>query len=208
MPIIPNRRSFLTGMSATGVAAFGLPRAAAQQLDTTKVRIVDVPFTNCTVPQFIASELLLQDGFSEVIEVPLGTHTATTTMFENDEIDFAFELASVLVPGVDKGVPMKAVAGIHVGCWMLFGQEGIDSVADLRGRRVGVGQSVGSDPHIYLSVVAAYVGLDPQNDIEWLQARFRQPSSSRKGKSMRYCCFRQMRRPCDGGRLATSSSTV
>ncbi|HWL92146.1 MAG TPA: ABC transporter substrate-binding protein, partial [Phycisphaerae bacterium] len=90
----------------------------------------------------------MQDGFSEVVEVPLGTNTATTTMFENDEIDFAFELASVLVPGVDKGVPMKAVAGIHVGCWMLFGQDGIDSVLDLKGRRVGVGQSVGSDPHI------------------------------------------------------------
>lgn len=171
MPILASRRSFLTGMSAAGAAAFGSARAiAAPDLDTTRVRFADFSFTNCTVPQFVAAELLLQDGFSEIVEVPVGSSTISTPLFENDEIDFSFELASALALGVDGGTPMKAVAGVHVGCWMLFGHEGIDSIVDLKGRRVGVGPSAGSDPHVYVSTMAAYVGLDPQNDIEWVES--------------------------------------
>jgi NitT/TauT family transport system substrate-binding protein len=174
MQIIQSRRSFLTGLSAAGVAGtFSMPRTSAAEpssLETTTLRFSDFPESTCTVPQFIAAELLLQDGFSEVTQVSTRDNTTSVPMFENDEIDFSFELASALALGVDKGTPMKAVAGVHVGCWILFGHEGINSVLDLKGRRVSAGQASGSDPHIYVSAMATYVGLDPRTDIEWVQS--------------------------------------
>jgi NitT/TauT family transport system substrate-binding protein len=59
------------------------------------------------------------------------------------------------------------LAGIHVGCFELFAREGIRSVADLKGRTVGI-QSLESPPHVFLSAMATLVGLDPAKDIEWV----------------------------------------
>ena len=91
MQIIQSRRSFLTGLSATGVAStLSLPYASATELpapETTIIRFSDFPESTCTVPQFIAGELLLQDGFSEVIQVSTGDSTTSLSMFENDEIE-------------------------------------------------------------------------------------------------------------------------
>jgi NitT/TauT family transport system substrate-binding protein len=68
---------------------------------------------------------------------------------------------------MDAGAPITVIAGVHVGCFALFGREGIRSIADLRGRTVGV-QGLGSSPHVFLAAMAAHVGLDPINDIRWI----------------------------------------
>ena len=59
------------------------------------------------------------------------------------------------------------LAGIHVGCFELFAREGIRSVADLKGRTVGI-QGLETSPHVFLSAMATLVGLDPAKDIEWV----------------------------------------
>ena len=173
MKNFPSRRSFLTGLSAAGVAGtFGSPgssaAAPALALETTRVRFADFPGSICTAPQYIAEELLRQEGFSEVLQVPTGDYVAAAQLIETDEIDFGLDFATTLALAVDKGSPTKALAGVHVGCYVLFAHEGIDSILDLKGRRVGIGPTVGSDPHIFISAMATYVGLDPQTDIEWV----------------------------------------
>ena len=45
--------------------------------------------------------------------------------------------------------------------------EGIRSIADLKGKSVGV-QALGSTQHVLLTVMAAHVGLDPIKDIHWV----------------------------------------
>jgi NitT/TauT family transport system substrate-binding protein len=172
MQMIQSRRSFLTGLSATGLATSftSAGATAGPSLETTRVRFADFPESTCTVPQFIAAELLLQDGFSEVLQVPTEEYSVSGPMFEKDAIDFSFDLATGLALGVDNGQPMIGLAGVHVGCYVLFGQEGIRDVRDLKGRRVGIGPTVGSDPHLYVSAMATYVGLNPQTEIEWVRS--------------------------------------
>jgi NitT/TauT family transport system substrate-binding protein len=65
------------------------------------------------------------------------------------------------------GEPVTLLAGVMVGCFELFGNEGMRSIADLRGKSVGV-QALGSTPHVLLTVLAAHVGLDPVTDIHWV----------------------------------------
>ena len=67
-----------------------------------------------------------------------------------------------------KGPPIKVLSGVHVGCYELFGHEGIKSILDLKGKRVGAGWGLGSDPHVFVTAMATHVGLDPLNDIEWV----------------------------------------
>jgi NitT/TauT family transport system substrate-binding protein len=62
------------------------------------------------------------------------------------------------------------LAGIHVGCFELFGNAGIRTIADLKGKTVGV-EALGGSDHVFASVIAAHIGLDPARDIHWVASR-------------------------------------
>jgi ABC-type nitrate/sulfonate/bicarbonate transport system substrate-binding protein len=59
------------------------------------------------------------------------------------------------------------LSGLHIGCFELFGNQRIRSVRDLKGKQVAVTRLT-SGRHIFLSVMAAHVGLDPRKDINWV----------------------------------------
>ncbi|MFZ2078705.1 MAG: ABC transporter substrate-binding protein, partial [Xanthobacteraceae bacterium] len=53
-------------------------------------------------------------------------------------------------------------------------KEGIRSIPDLKGKNVGV-QALGSSQHMFLSTMAAYVGLDPVKNINWVTSSSPRP---------------------------------
>jgi len=59
------------------------------------------------------------------------------------------------------------LGGLHVGCFELFGTEQIRAVRDLRGKTVSI-PALGSPHHLVLASIAAYVGLDPSRDINFV----------------------------------------
>jgi NitT/TauT family transport system substrate-binding protein len=59
------------------------------------------------------------------------------------------------------------LAGIHVGCFELLGHERVRTIRDLKGKAVAV-SSLGTTAHMLIASMAAYVGLDPQQDITWV----------------------------------------
>ncbi|WP_164783653.1 MULTISPECIES: ABC transporter substrate-binding protein [unclassified Mesorhizobium] len=170
MQIIPNRRRFLTGLSL--LAAAGLARghnaaAAEAPPETTIARFADAPGI-CIAPQYVAEELIRAEGFSDFGYVAADPGIAATEMLARGDIDFSVDFATAFVVPIDAGVPIKVISGVHVGCYELFGNEEIRSIKDLKGRRVGVGYNLASDPHIFVSAMATYVGLDPRRDIDWV----------------------------------------
>ena len=56
---------------------------------------------------------------------------------------------------------------VHPGCFELFVHEPIRAVTDLKGKRVGV-RCAGGPTQLYVSIMAAHVGVDPEQDIEWV----------------------------------------
>jgi NitT/TauT family transport system substrate-binding protein len=71
---------------------------------------------------------------------------------------------------MDAGVPITILAGIHLGCYELFAHEPVNTIIDLKGRSVGIAY-FGSGAHLLLSVMTAYVGLDPAKDVRWVQSK-------------------------------------
>ena len=59
------------------------------------------------------------------------------------------------------------LGGVHVGCYELLAKDEIHSIAELKGRTVGVAIA-GANPHVFLTAMAAHVGLDPRQDIRWV----------------------------------------
>jgi len=75
--------------------------------------------------------------------------------------------ANQCVRAIDAGEPLMLLAGLMVGCFDLFAREGIDSVAGLKGKSIGVG-AAGSLSQELLTLITAQVGLDSVKDVQWV----------------------------------------
>jgi len=168
MPTMQTRRRFLTTVSLAGtVGVLRAPPAFAAEgpLETTTVRIAN-RHSLCNARQHVAEELLRAEGFTEIRYIETAA-AATAGTIAGGKVDFSMAHASYWVPAIDAGEPVVLLAGVHVGCFELFARDGIQSVADLKGKSVGV-EALGTSTHVFLAATAAHVGLDPANDIRWV----------------------------------------
>jgi len=156
----------LASAGAASIVRAPAAPAAEGSLETTAVRLAKIPGI-CIAPQYVAEELLREEGFTDVGYVAASTGVGQSEAIANGSVDFSLNFAAPLIIPMDGGAPITVVAGVHVGCFELFGNEDIRSIANLKGRSVGV-QGLGSSPHVFLAAMAAHVGLDPIKDIRWI----------------------------------------
>jgi len=164
-----NRRRFLATLAATGAAGFiGPPNSKAQdeRLETTTVRL-SKNASICIAPQYISDELLRAEGFTDIRYVATDSGAAAARSVARGEFDFTTNFAPPLIIAIDAGEPITIVGGLHAGCYELFGTEHIKSIRDLKGKTVAIPE-LGSAHHIFLSGMAAYVGVDPKRDINFV----------------------------------------
>ena len=69
---------------------------------------------------------------------------------------------------LEGGFDVKIAAGIHGGCMRLFAtpQSGIKTIADLKGKAVGVTDLAAPDRNFF-SIMLHQAGVDPNKDVEW-----------------------------------------
>lgn len=171
MSIVGSRRTFVTGVAAAG--AVGLLGATARARaepppETGTVRLPKFFRAVCEAPKNIAGDLLRAEGFTDVryVDVP---YDADQFAMLADELDFATDFAPAQVAAIDAGRPVTVLAGLHSGCVELIATDDIETISDLKGKRVGV-FLLTSAPHILVALMAAYIGLDPTKDIEWVES--------------------------------------
>jgi NitT/TauT family transport system substrate-binding protein len=163
-----SRRDFLASASAAAAGVLGARGSVADEeaLETTEVRLTTAAGI-CIAPQYLAGELLRADGFTDVSFVPAMKGPPGAVMIGRGEADFTSTFAASVILPIDAGERITALAGIHRGCYELFAHEPVQTIVDLKGKRVAV-PALHSSPHLYLSVLAKHVGLDPRRDIEWV----------------------------------------
>lgn len=174
----PSRRRLLKGVAGAGLAAAGgalLAGCANQaapffspstggQLETTRIRVSQIAGI-CIAPQYVAADLLKAEGFTDVQFVETGADPFPG--FTSGTIDIAMAFVAPFIVQLDAGTPIVLLGGVHVGCFELFGTDTVRAIRDLKGKTVGV-PGIGTAHHVFLSSMAAYVGLDPRVDINWL----------------------------------------
>jgi NitT/TauT family transport system substrate-binding protein len=177
MPIVQSRRRFLTNAAAfagaaglAGVGAAGLgdkekSLAAEPPPETSEIRFENIPIY-CEAPRYIAEELLRAEGFTVRDVEHAATPRDTMLALAHGEYDFAFLFAPDAIVWLDAGIPFTILAGVHVGCFELFGSEQIRSIADLKNRTVGVG-TAGLLTEL-VTIMTINLGLDPAKDIHWI----------------------------------------
>jgi NitT/TauT family transport system substrate-binding protein len=141
--------------------------AGEEKLETTSVRLPRGH--GICVPIGATEALLRAEGFTDIryVAVPPGENSSDP--LAAGAIDFSTNYAPVMIAMIDRGVPMKVLAGLHVGCFELFVHGDFGGVTDLKGKSVGI-PFLGSPPHLFLSVIAANVGVDPAKDIHWISS--------------------------------------
>src|ERR1700756_1758164 len=177
MTLTQTRRRFLTMLSLAGGGALlqePRGRAAEAPLEITTVRLMRTSAI-CHAPQFVAEQLLYAEGFNEVRFTDAPSTAEVNDAIALGRIDFNLHFASQLVSAIDSGAPITILAGVHVGCFELIANDNIRTMNDLKGKSVGV-EGLGSSTHLFVSVMAAHVGLDPMKDIHWVTDRSGKPS--------------------------------
>jgi NitT/TauT family transport system substrate-binding protein len=165
-----SRREFLAGLGLAGTAgllSLHPRRAAAEQaIETTRLRLVRIP-SICQAPQYVAEALLRTEGFTEVHYVEKQGSKGIESALASGEADINMHFAAPTILRLDAGDPVVILAGGHIGCFELFGSEGVRAIRDLKGKTVAVSE-LGSADHVFIASMVAYVGLDPQRDIQWV----------------------------------------
>ena len=145
IPIGPrrwSRREIVKGLGALA-GAVGLPGIDGHSAvtdpppETTRIRLVKASL--CTAPAYVAEELLRMEGFSDVQYLdddPQEIGTSKLVATGAADLNMSFGLTTLI--RVEAGEPVVMLAGVHTGCYELFGTERVRSIRDLRGRKVAV----------------------------------------------------------------------
>ena len=163
------RRKFLGQLTLAGTAGLlggqpGRAFAAEAPPETKRLRIARFPYdVACLAPLWMMEDLLRAEGFTDVQYV-LSTNPPGVDVAEG-RFDFGMNDVIGHLLQLDAGRPLVALGGIHAGCFELFGTDRIRSIRDLKGKTVAV-----ADPgrQAFVAAMAAYVGLDPRRDINFL----------------------------------------
>jgi len=117
-------------------------------------------------PQMVADDLLKADGFTAVEYVKAKGSVGSKTLSEGGA-DFIMSDALNCVLAADAGMALVVLAGVHTGCFELFGTDRVRSVKDLKGKAVAL-PSLGASRQAFVASILKNVGLDPQKDVQWV----------------------------------------
>lgn len=169
------RRSLAIGASLTGATLFAAcdrgpasgttSSASLPPPETTTIRIAS-PFA-CDAPLWLAKDFLREEGFTDVqwVNTP-----GTAGWITSRVADVGPGHPEAIVAGIDAGLPIVTLAGIHTGCQELWAAPGIASVRDLRGKRVAVFKKDRSDQFfLFFSTLCAYDGIDPFANVSFFE---------------------------------------
>jgi NitT/TauT family transport system substrate-binding protein len=168
---LQSRRNFLSGVSSFAAAGvlglYSRVAAAEPPPETARIRFVRSDAI-CTAPQYLAEDLLRLEGFSQV-EYVERTDISLPNALAREHADMATVTAPETLPGIDSGMPLVLLSGVHAGCWELFGHETVQAVRDLKGKAIAT-RGPGTSEHIFIACMLAYVGIDPRTDVRWVTA--------------------------------------
>jgi len=179
---IQSRRLFLTHAAFAGVAGLGgfgtLGKALAAEPppEITTIRFETDP-SACLAPQ-VVQELLRAEGFTDIryvdmTEAHVRRADAENTgiisgMIAHGDVDFGRDFAPDHLLTMNAGGPITILSGLHLGCFEIFGKREIRTIADLKGKILGLNNYPSASDRPLLTIMTKLVGLDPAKDLHWV----------------------------------------
>jgi NitT/TauT family transport system substrate-binding protein len=133
----------------------------------TKIKVGYIGIT-CEAPIFTAVELgfFKEEGLEvELVKCEWSKYKDVLAL---GGYDITHHLIMYFLKPIEQGLDVRFTAGIHTGCLRVQGpvNRGPQTVADLRGKRIGV-PGMGTPPFIFANRVLGANGIDAMKEIEW-----------------------------------------
>ena len=166
-----SRRNFLLRLPPAALLLAGCKEAnrlAGKTKDgLTKVRVGYIGIT-CEAPIFTAIEMgfFREEGLEvELVKCEWSKYKDVLAL---GGYDITHHLVMYFLKPIEQGLDVKFTAGIHKGCLRVQApvKGNIHTVADLRGKRIGV-PGMGTPPFIFANRVIGANGIDARREIEW-----------------------------------------
>jgi len=196
------RRDLLRSVAGTvGLLRWPLGHASGEPPpETLGLRTTASKIGLCVMGPKIAAEALWRaEGFTDVqyIPVPGDKLELRLASLASGATDIETTFVSSLIPRIDAGDPIVILAGLHAGCFELFGGERVRVIRDLKGKTAFIASMV------YTSAwtPAAMAAGSPRH-------RRSRSSGSRTARWMRSSGFPPFLKSCGPGASAVSWSTA
>ncbi len=158
-------RSALLAAVLAGCCAL-LPTGCGREVrDPSKLKVAYLGLT-CEAPIFVAQEqgMFREEGLE--VELVRTDWDGLREGLGTGRFDANHTLIMYLLKPIEQGLDVKITAGVHTGCLRLqvAAKSNVQTVAELRGKRIGVPTHLGSPPYLFASRVLAAHGIDPAPD--------------------------------------------
>ena len=146
----------------------GCKKDSGSQANSNKVRVGYIGLT-CEAPIFTAVEkgFFKEEGLEvELVKCDWKNYKDVLAL---GGYDITHHLIMYFLKPIEQGLDVKFTGGIHRGCLRVqaAAKGNIQSVKDLRGKRIGV-PGMGTPPFIFANRVLGANGIDPSKEITWL----------------------------------------
>ncbi len=154
------------------LAAGCTKRIDAPEPGKTKLKVAYIGLT-CEAPIFVAYEKGFYDEEGLDVELVKTDWDGLREGLGLGRFDANHTLLMYLLKPIEQGLDVKITGGVHTGCLRL--QVGVKSdiqtVKDLKGKKIGVPIHIGCPPQLFASRVLAANGIDPnpeKQEITWV----------------------------------------
>lgn len=165
---------FVAGIALTAFSLVGCNKKSAASADAQKV--VRINFQTgglCHAPVHVAMKMGLFDEElskigqkAEYVQVVEGGATLGE-MIASGKVDAGYGLYATQLQAIENGLPISYTSGIHIGCTKYYvrGDSPINSVADLRGAKIGVpGLADSSVMNLKRKLMDVGIGVTAENN--------------------------------------------
>jgi NitT/TauT family transport system substrate-binding protein len=153
---------------ACGLVLLAGCKKSSDSADSNKVRVGYIGLT-CEAPIFTAVEkgYFKEEGLDvSLVKCDWKNYKDVLAL---GGYDITHHLVMYFLKPIEQGLDVKFTGGIHRGCLRVQASTkgNIKTVADLRGKRIGV-PGMGTPPFIFANRVLGANGIDPSKEITWI----------------------------------------
>src|SRR5688572_20323435 len=158
---------FAACSSSTEPAAEPAATPDAAPAETLKITINYPTRSGASWPMFIAKEGGYYEKNGLDVTLTFGVHPAGIAMLSSNEAQMAnYSLEQAMQASARDGSFVLVGSSLNKGLFSLMSRKEINSVAELKGKRVAVGQ-IGDAPYNYTVALLGKAGMGPR-DVQWI----------------------------------------